>query len=364
MSLRHQIALTLIKGVGSLLAQKLIKVFGDAEAVFSAKRRQLLAVEGIGSKTANDILYTNALEKASEQLDFVEKHKIKVLFYGAETYPQKLKNCYDAPLLLYYKGNADIMAPRIVSIVGTRNATPYGKMLCAQLIENLKSYGVLVVSGLAYGIDAIIHLECVNNHVPTIGVLGHGLDRIYPSVNKELAIKMLKNGGLLTEFLPGTSPNRENFPKRNRIIAGIADATIVIEASIKGGALITAELANSYNKDVFAFPGRINDEYSEGCNFLIKTNRAALINNVQDLIYYLGWDQVSDEKKELAQINVPLNLSKDEQAVFKALQNGALAIDDLADNLEMPQSKLTMILLTLELQGLIVALPGKFFKLS
>lgn len=364
MSLRHQIALTLIKGVGLLLAKNLIKKFGDAEAVFSAKRKQLLAVEGIGAKTADDILRTNALERASEQLDFINKHKIKALFYGAETYPQKLKNCYDAPLILYYKGNADIMAPRIISIVGTRNATPYGKMLCAQLIETLKSYGVLVVSGLAYGIDATVHLECVNNHVPTVGVLGHGLDRIYPSVNKELAAKMLKNGGLLTEFLPGTSPNRENFPKRNRIIAGIADATIVIEASIKGGALITAELANSYNKDVFAFPGRINDEYSEGCNFLIKTNRAALINSAQDLIYYLGWDQMKDKKKELAQINVPLNLSKDEQAVFKALQNGAIAIDDLADNLEIPQSELTIILLTLELQGLIVALPGKFFKLS
>lgn len=365
MSLTHQIGLTLIKGVGQMLAKLLLNQFGSAEAVFKASKTQLLAIDGIGEKTAENIINTNALKIAEEQLGFIEKHKIEVLFYGNDNYPKKLKGCYDAPLLLYYKGNADLNHRRIISIVGTRNATIYGKMLCAQLVEELKNHNVLIVSGLAHGIDAAAHKECVQQEVPTVGVLGHGLDRIYPAIHKELAAKMLKNGGLLTEFLPGTNPDRENFPKRNRIIAGIADVTVVVEASLKGGALITAELANSYNKDVYAFPGRTNDEFSEGCNFLIKTNRAGLINNAKDLIYYLGWDEPQSKKKsEMKQIKMPLNLNKDEQIVFVALDEKSLAIDDLAILTKLPQSKLAIILLTLELQGIIVALPGKTYKLA
>lgn len=363
MSKQHQIALTLIEGVGPLIAKKLLQHFGSAAQVFNANQKQLLQIDGIGKKTAEAVLQTNALALAEKELEFIDKHQIKVLFYENEDYPKRLKSCYDAPLLLYYKGTADLNASKIVSIVGTRNATAYGKMLCKQLIEVLKPYDVLMVSGLAHGIDAAAHKESLLHEMPTIGVLGHGLDRVYPAAHRELAAKMLKCGGLLTEFLPGTNPDRENFPKRNRIIAGMADVTIVVEASIKGGALITAEIANSYNRDVYAFPGRINDEFSEGCNFLIKTNRAGLINSPQDLIYYLGWDDNTSQNKSAVQAQLPLNLNNDERTVCNALLQTALPVDELALKTNIAQSKLAVILLTLEMKGIIVALPGKLFKL-
>lgn len=366
MGLQHKIALTLIKDIGPKLAKNLWLYFGSAEAVFSVGKAQLVEVEGIARKTAEAILNRRdkALELAENELDFIVKHNIEVLFYGDENYPKRLKNCYDAPLLLYYKGNTNLNQQKVVSIVGTRNATTYGKMLCKQLTEELKPYNVLIVSGLAHGIDAAAHKESVLAEIPTVGVLGHGLDRIYPAVHRELATKMLKNGGLLTEFLPDTKPDRENFPKRNRIIAGMADVTIVVEASIKGGALITAEIANSYNRDVYAFPGRVNDEFSEGCNFLIKTNRAGLINHPKDLVYYLGWDVEEPSKKEVVQIQLPLDLSKDERLVGEMLKDSPLSVDDIAIKTNIAQSKLAIILLTLEMKGLIVALPGKLFKLA
>lgn len=361
MSLVHKIALSLIKGVGTMHAKNLLIHFGNAEAVFTATKSQILKIDGIGEVTANSILNNDAIVQAEKQLEFIEKHGIQVLFYADDDYPKRLRNCYDAPLLLYYKGTANLNHARIVSIVGTRNATTYGKMLCKQLVETLKDYNVIVMSGLAHGIDAAAHKESLNYDVPTVGVLGHGLDRIYPAVHKELTIKMVKNGGLLTEFLPGTIPDRENFPKRNRIIAGIADVVVVVEASLKGGALITAEIANSYHKDVYAFPGRTIDEFSEGCNFLIKTNRAALINTAKDLIYYLGWDDEIVERTEI-QAQLPLNLNKDEQLVINTLKDNALGIDDLCLKTKLQQSKLAIVLLTLEMQGLIISLPGKVYK--
>lgn len=363
MSLTHQIALSLIKGVGPLLAKNLLSHFGSAEAVFAASKQEIKQVEGIGEKTAQAILGSDALAKADVQLAFIRKHQIQVLFYTDEQYPKRLRNCYDAPLLLYYKGTANLNHQRMVSIVGTRNATPYGKQLCKQLIETLLPHNVVVVSGLALGIDAVAHKESLQQGLPTVGVLGHGLDRIYPSTHKELTQKMVHHGGLLTEFLPGTNPDRENFPKRNRIIAGISDVTIVVEASLKGGALITAEIANSYNRDVYAFPGRVNDEFSEGCNFLIKTNRAGLINHPKDLIYYLGWDN-EQPQKEAVQTKMPLHLSKEEQLIADLLQDKNLSIDELSIKANMPQSKLAIILLTLEMQGIIVSLPGKMYKLA
>lgn len=364
MSIQHQIALTLIKGVGHYTAKLLLAHFTTPEAVFSAPKSKLLAIDGIGEVTAANIKKTDALQRAEEQLAFIEKHHIKTLFYGSADYPKKLKQCVDAPLMLYYKGTADLSHQRILSIVGTRNVTPYGRMLCAQLAEELKYHNVLVVSGLALGVDGAVHRECLSNAIPTVGVLGHGLDRIYPAIHKELAAKMVKNGGLLTEYLPGTNPDAPNFPKRNRIIAGLADATIVVEASIKGGALITAEIANSYNRDIYAFPGRTTDEFSEGCNFLIKTNRAALINNAKDLIYYLGWDEVTNVPVKPVQTQMPLHLNKEEKLVFENLQHGAMGVDELSFKIGLLQSKLAIALLTLEMQGIVVALPGKIYKLA
>lgn len=363
MSTLHQIALTFIKSIGPVTAKNLLAYCGSAEAVFSASKKQLLQIPGIGEKTVEAILATDALVRAEEELAFVQKHGIEVLFFSEPNYPKRLKNCYDAPILLYFKGNADLNQQRIISIVGTRNATDYGRNLCKQLCEVLAPYNVLVVSGLAYGVDVAIHKECLANQIPTVGVLGHGLDRLYPQVHKAVAQKMVLNGGLLSEFPILTNPDRQNFPQRNRIIAGLADVTVVIEASIKGGALITAEIANSYNKDVYAFPGRTNDAYSEGCNFLIKTNRAGLINHPKDLIYYLGWDEEIPKKKTQVQASLQLSLTTNEQKVVDALQNGQLSIDELALATQMQQSKLAIVILTLEMQGIIVSLPGKIYKL-
>ncbi|WP_316832013.1 DNA-processing protein DprA [Pedobacter aquatilis] len=364
MSTLHKIALTFIKSIGRVNAKNLLAYCGSAEAVFSASKKQLQQIPGIGTKTVEAILNTDALIRAEEELQFIQKHGIEVLFFTDENYPKRLKNCVDAPILLYFKGKADLNHAKIISVVGTRNATEYGRNLCKQLCEILAPYNVLIVSGLAYGIDVTIHKECLVNNITTVGVLGHGLDRLYPQVHKTVSQKMVLNGGLLSEFPILTNPDRQNFPQRNRIIAGIADATIVIEASIKGGALITAEIANSYNRDVYAFPGRTNDVFSEGCNFLIKTNRAGLINNAGDLIYYLGWNDELKRKKNPGQTSLQLNLTADEQKVVDKLQSGQSSIDELSIVLNIQQSKLAIVLLTLEMQGVIISLPGKVYKLA
>ncbi|MEQ7800450.1 DNA-processing protein DprA [Pedobacter sp. ASV1-7] len=363
MSLIHKIGLTLIKGVGHVHAKNLLDHFGSAEAIFKAKGNQLMEVSGIGPVISGLILSNNVLKEAEKQLVFIRKHKVQVLFYTDISYPQRLKYCHDAPVLLYYKGNIDLNHPRIISVVGTRNATAYGRMLCQQLTESLAPYGVVIISGLAYGIDVTIHKESLHLNIPTIGVMAHGLDRIYPPSHKPIAQKMLLNGGLLTEFIPGTIPDKENFPKRNRIIAGLADAIVVVEAAGKGGALITADIANSYDRDVFAFPGRINDPCSEGCNFLIKTHRAGLINHAKDLIYYLGWnDKLSDQSG--LQSKLALNFSTEEQKIVEILSDVTLSVDKLVLGSGFSQSKLAMLLLNLEIQGIVTALPGKVYKLN
>jgi len=364
MSTLHKIALTFIKSIGPVTAKNLLAYCGSAENVFSANKKQLLQIPGVGEKTIEAIRGTDALLRARQELDFIEKHGIEVLFFSDESYPKKLKNCIDSPILLYAKGTVDFNQQRIISIVGTRNATNYGKNLCKELCEVLAPYNVLIISGLAYGIDVTTHKECLANQIPTVGILGHGLDRMYPKIHKTVAQKMVLNGGLLTEFPILTNPDRPNFPQRNRIIAGISDATVVVEASIKGGALITAEIANSYNKDVYAFPGRTNDVFSEGCNFLIKTNRAGLINSAKDLIYYLGWDTEIKVKQHVQQTTLQLSLTANEQGVVDALQNGQLSIDELSLQLNIQQSKLAIVILTLEMQGIIVSLPGKIYKLA
>ena len=366
MPLHHEIGLTFLKNIGPSLAKVLMSYFGDAESIFKAPNAKLLKVPGIGEKTVAQLNFTEALKKAEEELKFIEKHGVDVVFYTDSNYPKRLKNCGDSPILLYTKGNADLNSQHIISIVGTRNATEYGKHLCKQLIEELQQYNVLVVSGLALGIDVAAHKESLKFNVPTVGVLAHGLDRIYPNQNRLIAEKMLENGGLLTEYPSGTVPDRENFPQRNRIVAGIADATIVVEASIKGGALITAEIANSYNRDVFAFPGRVGDDFSEGCNFLIRNNKAALLTCAADLAYSLGWETTDSVKPTIEQFVLPIDLSTDERLIFDILQQhkNPIAIDDLTLKTNMTTSMLAMNLLNMEMQGYIKSLPGKTYSIS
>jgi DNA processing protein len=363
MPLHHQIGLTFLKNIGPSLAKVLMSYFGDAESIFKASNAKLLKVPGIGEKTIAQLNFSEALRKAEEELKFIDKNGIDVVFYTDSAYPKRLKNCGDSPVLLYTKGNADLNSQHIISIVGTRNATEYGRQLCKQLIEELQQYNVLIVSGLALGIDVAAHKESLKFNVPTVGVLAHGLDRIYPNQNRLIAEKMLENGGLLTEYPSGTVPDRENFPQRNRIVAGIADATIVVEASIKGGALITAEIANSYNRDVFAFPGRVGDDFSEGCNFLIRNNKAALLTCAADLAYSLGWETINSAKPIIEQFVLPIDLSIDERLIFDILQQhkNPIAIDDLTLKINMTTSMLAMNLLNMEMQGYIKSLPGKTY---
>ncbi|MFM6975647.1 MAG: DNA-processing protein DprA [Sphingobacteriaceae bacterium] len=362
MSVFYQIALTLIPGVGCITARALLSHFGSSENVFKAPLKKLLQVPGIGPQIAANICSFHQFDKVENEIRFINEHAIKPLFLTDVDYPKRLAQCYDAPLMLYYRGNVALNQPKVISVVGTRKATTYGKMLCDELLEALKPHNPLILSGLAYGIDGMAHKACLKNNLSTIGVLAHGLDRIYPSSHRGLAGHMLENGGLLTEFISQTNPDRENFPKRNRIIAGMADATIVVEAHAKGGALITAELANNYNRDVFAFPGRVHDEQSCGCNYLIKTNRANLITQASDLAYLLGWERPSTAAEP--QISMPIHLSKEEQIIYDLLLNHQqMAIDELMLQTQWAQSKLVTHILEMEMKGILISMPGKQYKL-
>jgi DNA processing protein len=357
-STKYLIALTRIPGVGAVLARTLLSHFGTAEAIFNASYKHLLHVEGIGPQLARNIRQFDEFDDCIAELAFAEAHGIQLLVLGTENYPKRLSYCYDAPLVLFYKGNANLNAQKIVSVVGTRNATAHGKLICDELVKGLAEYGALVVSGLAYGIDAAVHKSCVKYHLPTLSVLAHGLDRMYPNAHRKLAAEMLQKGGLLTEFPSQTIPDRENFPKRNRIIAGLADATIVVEANSKGGALITADLANSYDREVCAFPGRATDEYSIGCHELIKTNRAHLITQAADVATLLAWDMTSSSKKEVIQANW-LSRNADEQVVLSHLAGvEGIAIDSLVYATGMSQSKIALVLLDLQLAGIVQIVPG------
>ena len=365
MGMIQKIALTLIKNVGHVTAKALLGHFGSPERIFEASKEQLMEVPGVGQLTAREILNRSSFRTAEQQIAFVERNGVRVLFYTDEDYPKRLRNCDDAPVLLYYKGNANLNRPRMISVVGTRNATEYGRQICRELAVALAPYDATIVSGMAYGIDIAAHQESLNAHVPTIGVLAHGLDRIYPSGHFGVAQKMIADGGLITEFPLFTSPEKENFPKRNRIIAGMTDATIVVEAAAKGGALITADIANSYARDVYAFPGRTTDRSSAGCNFLIKTNQAGLISCAEDLIHNLGWEPTrSVETAKGTQVQLPLDLLPEEQSLMRCLARGALDIDQIALEIALPQSKIVLHLLNLEMNGLITALPGKSYRIS
>lgn len=359
----YKIGLTLIPGIGDIVGKKLVAWCGGPEAVFLEKKKALLKIPGVGLQTIENIVNQQVLKRAEEEIRFIEKHKIQPLFYLDRDYPKRLQHCADSPMLLYYRGSVSLNHQRVIGIVGTRNATEYGKHFCEQLVENMLEDDVLIVSGLAYGIDTCAHRASLKNGIPTIGVLGHGLDRIYPAVNRSLAQRMLDHGGLLTEFMSQTNPDRENFPKRNRIVAGMIDALIVVESAKKGGALITADIANSYSRDVFAVPGRVGDPYSEGCNFLIRTNRAAMIEDIQNLRYIMGWDR--KEKITSAQTRLFRDFSADEQILIDLFNDKKECdIDDMMLKSGFPASKLAVLLLNLEFDGVLVALPGKRYKIN
>jgi DNA processing protein len=365
-TLRYKIAIGLIPKIGPVLTKRLIAYCGSAEAVFSEKAYRLARIPGIGEKLARQIIQHKNLKAADSEMEFIREHRIFVLFYLDDDFPERLKQCEDAPVLLYAMGNTALNRKKVISIVGTRNPTDYGRELTRDLVENLAALfpDVLVVSGLAYGIDIIAHRASLKHNLNTVAVLGHGLSVIYPSAHREVARQIISQGALITEFLHDEKPESANFVKRNRIIAGISDATIVVESGEKGGALITADIANSYNRDVFAFPGRTGDKYSTGCNRLIKTNRAALIEGVADLEYIMGW-QKTGQHNHAFQKELFVELDPDEAMLAGLLKfETAPTIDQIALQSNLPVSRVSAMLLNLEFKGVVKCLPGKVYQLT
>lgn len=362
--MKYKIGITLLEGVGDIIAKRLIAYCGSAEAVFREKKSRLMRVPGVGEINAKAILNHDVLARAEEEMEFIEKNEITPLFYLDKNYPNRLKHCDDAPVMLYCKGNMDLNHQKILGIVGTRNVTVYGQRICEKLIADLSGQNILILSGLAYGVDICAHRAALKHKLPTVAALGHGLDRIYPSVHTSTANKMLEQGGLITDFMSGTNPDKENFPKRNRVVAGLSDAVVVIESGMSGGSLITADIANNYNRDVFAVPGRSGDEYSAGCNWLIKTNRAMLVENAKDIEQALGWEKKEARKKNI-QKELFVELDGNEKIVVDILSaKDKLNIDNLSLEAKLPMSQVSALLLNLEFKGLVKTLPGKVYALS
>ena len=357
----YEIALTLIPGIGDVIGKKLVAYCGGAEAVFYENKKALTQISGIGDAVVKCIVNQQVMAQAEEEMKFIDDNGIKPLFYLDSEYPKRLQHCHDSPMMLYYKGVADLNAPKAVGVVGTRNITDYGRYATEKLVEDLLPDNVLIISGLAYGVDAVAHRAALKYDLATVGVLGHGMQTVYPAENRKLSQKMLEKGGVLTEFVSGTQPDRENFPKRNRIVAGMVDCLVVAESALKGGAMITAEIANSYDREVFAIPGRIGDIYSEGCNRLIKTNKANLITGAADIRYVMRWDV--DTKVVAKQMRMFRDFSEDERKVMDIFESHNIVhLDDIIVGTDLSPSKIASVLLSLEFDGVLTALPGKRYQ--
>ena len=363
--LLYQLSLTLIPNIGPVQAKILLQ-HCNAEEIFHAKKSFLERIEGIGPVRAASIAAFKDFTQAEDEIKFIEKYKIKPLFLTDNDYPKRLLNCYDSPTLLFYKGEADLNASKIVAIVGSRSHTDYGKQVTEKIIKELVSQNILVISGMAYGIDAIAHKAALKNQLSTAGVLAHGLDQIYPAEHAGLAKDMIKhNGGLLTEFRSNSKPDKHNFPTRNRIVAGMSDATIIIETGIKGGSMITAELANSYNKEVFALPGKITDNKSVGCNYLIKNNKAMLLTDAEELVQIMNWGESKKKPSAASQKQLFIELTADEKVVVNILQEKEkVHIDEINSKSGLSSSAVAAGILNLELQNVILSLPGKLYQLA
>lgn len=360
----HLLALLKVDGVGDIIAKKLLNHFGNAQTVFQTKASKLTSIDGIGQNLLKKLKNKSVFEKAAAELAYIKNNNIQVCFYQDENYPERLKHCIDGPVLLFYTGNIHWNTRKIISIVGTRQITSYGADFCKKLIEDLAPLNPIIVSGFAYGVDIIAHQAAMDNNLQTIGVLAHGMNQIYPKNHKKYIAKMEQNGGFMTEFWSDSNPEKENFVKRNRIVAGIAEATIVIESAEKGGSLITANMANDYNRDVFAVPGRTSDKLSQGCNMLIKTQRAHLLTSAADVLYILNWELASlSTNDKVIQKQLFVSLEPDEQKIYEyLLVNGKQLLDVIAIECDFPIFKISSILLNMELKGVLRPLPGKQFE--
>ena len=357
----YLLALQRVDGVGDIMAKKLITHCGSAEAVFNTKTTTLSAIDGVGSMLLKNLKDKLVFEKANQELQFIKTNDIKALYFQDEDYPERLKQCIDGPLLLFSYGNIDLKNRKIISIVGTRQITSYGTEFCKKLIEDLAPLDPIIVSGFAYGVDIVAHQLAVEHNLQTIGVVAHGLNQIYPKNHKKYVAKVEENGGFMTEFWSSSNPDKENFVRRNRIVAGMSEATIVIESADRGGSLITANMANDYNRDVFAVPGRVTDKYSQGCNNLIKTQKANVLTSAADLVYILNWDIQKEVKPVQKQLFVTLD--EDEQKVYDyLLKTGKELMDIIALRCDFPIYRISGLLLNMELKGVVRPLPGKLFE--
>lgn len=355
--LLYTIALSMVHQVGPKTAKELIKTIGSAELVLKSKARTLLQVNGVGPSVAESLRKSEVLERAEQELNFINKHNIRAIIYTDADYPFRLKRCADGPLVIYVKGNSNLENRKVIALVGSRLATEYGKGICKEFIQEIKNYNPIIVSGLAYGIDIAAHKEALNAGLETFAVVGHGLDKLYPSSHRSIALEIINQGALISEFYSGIKPDRENFPARNRIIAGLSDAVVVVEARDQGGALITADIANSYNRDVFAFPGRINDAQSAGCNSLIKNNIAQMLCSASEFIANLGWGEA---QQNAIQKKLFTEISDDEKEIVQYLisENNRAHFDKILNHLNWKHSKLVTVLLQLEINGLVKSMPG------
>ncbi len=359
----YKLALHSVEGVGSIRAQQLLATFGDVRTIFELREQDLTALSGITEDIAQQICSGQALLKAETELRWVEQYDIQTFFIGDDDYPQRLRTIHQPPTLLFYKGNAPLNGLRAVGIIGTRKPSPGGIWQVEKLVEGLQSYQPLILSGLAYGIDITAHRAALEHGLPTVGVLGHGLSFMYPSRHRATAQEMIENGGLLTEYSFQTKPDPRHFPMRNRIVAGLCDALVVVETARKGGSIITAEYANNYNRDVFAVPGRPGEPKSEGCNWLIKSHKASLLESANDLAYLMHWQATNQAPAE--QLQLFEELTEEEKIVVNLLKaHEALHIDRLSRESQLPHGLLATVLLEVECKGLIRTLPGKRYVLK
>jgi DNA processing protein len=359
--LLYVLALQNVSKIGDITAKKLIQHCGSAEAVFNEKKNNLLKIDGIGSVLISDLFGKHHLNEAEQELKFMRDENITCLYFEDDTYPEKLKHCIDGPILLFQSGKINLKQQRIISIVGTRKITTHGIATCVALVEELSLYNPVIVSGFAYGTDITAQKAALKYNLQTIGCLAHGLNQIYPKTHKKYVANIEQHGGFLTDFWSTDDFDRNNFLKRNRIIAGLSEATIIIESAEKGGSLVTADIANSYNREVFAVPGRITDTQSVGCNNLIKHQRAHVLSKAADIPYILNWQ--TDDEIQPVQKKLFVELDTDEKIVYNFLKdNGKELLDMIALKCDMPTFRIASILLNMELKGVIRPLPGKQFE--
>lgn len=365
--LQQQIAISILRASGNKKLKALLDGGINLEDFFNGNlRNDYSEIEKyhFASKTRR----AEAMKLAKDYLPYFSNSKVKLLYYQGDNYPQRLNECPDAPITLYQKGNFDLNASKVVAIVGTRNITDYGRKICKNLITSFRNQNIVVVSGMAFGVDVYIHRLCLENGVPTVGVLGHGFNYMYPAQHRTIASQIMQNGGLITEFLPDVHPDKIHFPMRNRIIAGVSDATIVVESGSKGGSLITADLANGYNREVFAFPGRIDDEHSKGCNQLIKNNRAILINSGEEFMEMMNWKSIGFRSTNTKVVSPSLfdkaeQLSDAEKRVFAYIRKKKeVPKDELMYLFNDLSNELFSIFLNLEINGFVKALPTGYYK--